>query len=61
MSSYIPEEREQSLVGYSFMDSRHSHDQDCFRDWLSPLVRMVLTMNTWLPSEEELTVEEVKQ
>ena len=29
-----------------------------FRDWPS-LVRMVLTMNTWLPSEEELTVEEV--
>ena len=29
-----------------------------FRDWPS-LVRMVLTMNTWLPTEEELTVEEV--
>merc|ERR1711971_1362678 len=28
------------------------------RDWPS-LVRMVLTMNTWLPTEEELTVEEV--
>ena len=30
-----------------------------FRDWPS-LVRMVLTMNTWLPTEEELTVEEVR-
>ena len=29
-----------------------------FRDW-PYLVRMVLTMNTWLPTEEELTVEEV--